>query len=123
MHCVTQPRGRIPRYVTTGHISRIIGPTEPGFQARIVSEVIKNEQYRIGAKHNNDIAIIKLKTPFEQTSFVKPACLPYPSFKADTGETLIVSGWGLTDQSKCIGRQNEYVSLTATIYWLRNATH
>ena len=96
-HCI---RGRGPRYVTAGHIYRQNGTAESGYQTRVVSEVIKHPKYRRGAKFNNDIAILRLEAPFDETEFVKPACLPDRSFKTDPGRHVLVSGWGLTEKGK-----------------------
>ena len=66
----------------------------------MVSKVILHDQYRVGARFNNDIAILKLQSAFDYTDFVKPACLPNPSYKVQTGTAVIVSGWGATQISK-----------------------
>lgn len=100
MHCIVRPLGHRPKYVTAGHINRQNGTTETGYQTRGVSQVINHPNYRKGARHNNDIAILKLETPFDETNFVKPACLPDPSFHAEPGRAVIVSGWGLTEKGK-----------------------
>jgi len=93
-HCI---RERGPSYVTAGHINRQNSATESGYQSRGVLEVIKHPEYRKRAKFDNDIAIQKLETPFDETEFVKPACLPDRSFKAETGRAMIVSGWDMTE--------------------------
>ena len=66
----------------------------------MTSKVILHDQYRVGARFNNDIAILKLQSPFYDTDFVKPACLPNPSYKVQTGTAVVVSGWGATQTSK-----------------------
>ena len=44
---------------------------------------------------DNDYIILKLQSPLNLNSKVKPACLPEASFAPDTtGQTCFVSGWG-----------------------------
>jgi len=63
-----------------------------------VIQVAKRVEYKEGGKkydHNsndNDIIILKLKTPLTFNENVQPACLPEASFKPDKA---IVSGWGI----------------------------
>jgi hypothetical protein len=48
---------------------------------------------------NNDITIFVLKTAFDYTDFVRPAALPIPSFKAESGAKCIISGFGVRADS------------------------
>ena len=50
-----------------------------------------------GEKNNNDIAIIKLKTPLIFDDKVQPACLPDAFFKAEG--ISVGSGWGFVSQT------------------------
>ena len=50
-----------------------------------------------GEKNNDDIAIIKLKTPLIFDDKVQPACLPDAFFKAEG--ISVGSGWGFVSQT------------------------
>ena len=58
-----------------------------------MSKFVKHPNYY---PSNNDIAFLKLVSPFEWTEYVQPACLPQSSYKAPVGKSVIISGWGKT---------------------------
>ena len=61
-------------------------------------EIIKIfSDYNRPRRHNHDIAVMKLESPFTYTDFVRPACLPDKDFEMETGWTVI-TGWGATEQ-------------------------
>ena len=63
-------------------------------QKIFVKETIKHPMYN-PRNYDNDIAILKLKSPLTFNENVKPACLPHPSFRPEnTGEIAVISGWG-----------------------------
>ena len=65
-------------------------------QKKFINQIIVHPSYDTRTK-NNDIAILKLKTPLSFSETVKPASLPDPSFRPETTRKLaIVSGWGRT---------------------------
>ena len=50
-------------------------------------------------KKDNDIAILKLKTPLTFNDNVQPACLPDANFHPDIyGGIGVVSGWGILSE-------------------------
>ena len=52
---------------------------------------------RKGAIYDNDVAILKLKSPLTFNENVQPACLPHSSFMPEnTRELAVISGWGRT---------------------------
>ena len=65
-----------------------------------VKETIKHPMYN-PRNYDNDIAILKLKSPLTFNDNVQPACLPHPSFMPEnTGEIAVISGWGDTSFGK-----------------------
>ena len=60
-----------------------------------VEEIINHPNYD-DSTHNNDIAILRLKTPLTFTKDIQPACLPDPSLFLEDEELGVVSGWGRT---------------------------
>jgi len=71
-------------------------------QTAFVESIILHESYNPGEPGsddynlNNDIAILKLKTPLTFNDKVGPACLPDASFNPEG--IAVASGWGLTGQ-------------------------
>ena len=51
---------------------------------------------RVTWKPQNDIAVVKLKSPVNMTRFVQPICLPHSEWVPDGGDQVFVAGWGLT---------------------------
>ena len=50
-------------------------------------------------RNHNDLAILKLKTPLRfEVGVVQRACLPSISFLPTFKETVVTSGWGLTEE-------------------------
>merc|ERR1712106_1157884 len=66
-------------------------------QMRQVTKIIKHESYNRGAKFNNDIALMIVDEEFKYTDYVRPACLPSPSFDFNQGH-MIISGLGNTEE-------------------------
>ena len=74
----------------------LAGITQAGSsgQQRIwIQDVINHPQYN-SATNDNDISIVKLKTPLNFNNDVKKACLPESSFAPQS--QAVVSGWGTT---------------------------
>ena len=66
-----------------------------------VEKVIVHPNFE-GVHKGDDIAILKLKKPLIFNEYVKPACLPEPSFFPEDGILGVVSGWGRTSSSKTL---------------------
>ena len=60
-------------------------------QRRIVKEIRVHPQYN-SVIHTNDIAILRVNTPFIFNKYVQPACLPGPEPEPD--DEAIIIGWG-----------------------------
>ena len=59
-----------------------------------VEKIIIHENYNTNTI-DNDIAILKLKTPLIFNDDVQPACLPHSNFAPEKyGQIGVVSGWG-----------------------------
>ena len=59
-----------------------------------IEKVIIHENYNTNTI-DNDIAILKLKTPLKFNDNVRPACLPQDNFVPENfGGIGVVSGWG-----------------------------
>ena len=64
-----------------------------GQQTILIENVINHPQYN-SVTSDNDISIVKLKTPLTFNNNVKSACLPESSFAPQS--QAVVSGWGRT---------------------------
>jgi secreted trypsin-like serine protease len=65
-----------------------------------VTQIIVHEQYNGNAKNQpHDIALLRLQNSVRYTDYIKPICLPEPSFRTviTSGETLEVAGFGRTE--------------------------
>lgn len=64
----------------------------------MIRAIINHPDHNL-ATHDNDISIVKLKTPLTFNNNVTRACLPEPSFTPQT--QAVVSGWGNTVHGMC----------------------
>ena len=74
-------------------LAGITHPGSSGQQKSLMKSVVIHPQYNKATK-NNDIAIVKLKSPLTFNNNVKNACLPESSFAPQS--KAVVSGWGTT---------------------------
>jgi len=73
---------------------------EDGTEQKVeYEEYAMHDDYNYKTKEN-DIAIVKLKTPFKFGPGVQPACLPAAGEKLTDGTKGLVAGWGQTDEDK-----------------------
>ncbi len=49
----------------------------------------------------NDIALMKVKKPFQFSDSLNPACLPTDPENDYVGQTAIAAGWGATSYREC----------------------
>ncbi|KAL1447513.1 hypothetical protein WDU94_005691 [Cyamophila willieti] len=86
------------------------GICAPPYQDIKVVEVIRHEFYTTDL--NKDIALLRLESPANMSSFVRPVCLPYGAAmtKDFTSEDILVAGWG-----SLLDNNNIYNSSTPTI--------
>ena len=81
-------------FIEAGSISE-----EASNKQKILIRAIINHPDHDLATHDNDISILKLKTPLTFNNNVTRACLPELSFTPQT--QAIVSGWGNTVHGMC----------------------
>ncbi|KAJ8391246.1 hypothetical protein AAFF_G00095130 [Aldrovandia affinis] len=60
-----------------------------------VDKIIYNKNYN-HRSHDNDIALMKLKTPLNFTDTIRPVCLPQYDYDLPGGTQCWISGWGYT---------------------------
>ena len=77
-------------------------------QIAFVESITLHESF-IYDRLENDVAILKLKTPLTFNDKVQPACLPEASFKPQGHG--IASGWGLKRQTPDISAENLQVCM------------
>ncbi|KAL1448890.1 hypothetical protein WDU94_000141, partial [Cyamophila willieti] len=72
------------------------GICAPPYQDIKVVEVIRHEDYNVTDSVYNDIALLRLESPPNISSFVRPVCLPYGAAmtKDFTSEDMLFVGWG-----------------------------
>ena len=95
-------------FVTAGIADRI---NDAG-QSAFVEKITLHESYN-PKTINNDIAILKLKTPLTFNDKVRQACLPEASF-VPTGKA-VASGWGLVSQFPNQSPQNLQVYVSSGV--------
>ncbi|XP_066591615.1 ovochymase-1-like [Prorops nasuta] len=61
-----------------------------------VQEFILHKGYNPNDSFLNDIALIKVKTPFERVPTIKNALLPSKDEPINAGDEVVISGWGRT---------------------------
>ncbi|XP_012215628.1 trypsin-1-like [Linepithema humile] len=74
---------------------------------------VENTLKHIGystTNYNNDIALIKLKTPIRFRDSMRPVCLPEP-IKTFAGETGIVTGWGAIREGGMVSQTLQEVTV------------
>lgn len=59
-----------------------------------IAKIIVHENYNSADSWINDIALLKVKTPFVRSAHVSFVSLPGPKDVAKGGEVAVVSGWG-----------------------------
>ncbi|CAF4547621.1 unnamed protein product [Rotaria socialis] len=67
-------------------------------QSRIVANFTSHPSYSTSG-YINDIAILTLESPFNQTSTVGKCCLTYDTSLPSIGEHAVIAGWGVTSSS------------------------
>ncbi|XP_041634564.1 transmembrane protease serine 9-like [Cheilinus undulatus] len=67
--------------------------SHPNQEARLVSQIINHPNYN-ESTFNNDIALLKLSSPVNFTSYIMPVCLAAPDSTFFTGTDTWVTGWG-----------------------------
>jgi len=89
-HCVD---GATSAEITAGDLHTSPFIDEPTEQTRTSTNLVQHEGYN-GNTIENDVAVIKLDTPFDISDNLKPISLPSESPVA--GQQVVQAGWGLT---------------------------
>ncbi|XP_072470873.1 transmembrane protease serine 2 isoform X3 [Notamacropus eugenii] len=92
-HCVEEPLSN-PRYWTAfaGILRQSVMFYGNGYK---VQKVISHPSYDSKTK-NNDVALMKLQTPFVFNDKIRPVCLPNPGMMFEPTQLCWISGWGAT---------------------------
>ena len=97
-HCFYDPvvPAMVPaNYIEAGHKVRASLDSQKIYIKETIIHPMYNEEK--GHWADNDVAILKLKSPLTFNDNVQPACLPQPSFMPEnTRELAVISGWGDT---------------------------
>ena len=75
-----------------------------------IEKIIDHPNYS-RATLNNDISILKLKTPITWSNKVRPVCLPSDASKSYAGVTGVASGWGRLSTGQSGPQSLHHVSL------------
>jgi len=86
-HCQT----KVGAIIAAGVFNRAI--QEQQRQVRTVTRVVYHPQFIQNNLFANDIALLKVDTPFVMSQFVKPVCLPSSMIDL-TAMTITAMGWG-----------------------------
>ncbi|KAM8946303.1 chymotrypsinogen A-like isoform 1-T1 [Pelodytes ibericus] len=72
--------------------------SEENIQVKEIAKVFKHPKYS-PFTINNDITLLKLKTPANLCSQVSPVCLADQTENYSSGRKCVTTGWGLTDST------------------------
>ncbi|KAH8369099.1 hypothetical protein KR009_000928 [Drosophila setifemur] len=111
-HCVTGAvlttvgqlaRVRLGEYDTSKDPDCINFNCNPPFIERGIEETLIHPQYDPdNGDRTHDIALLRLDQPVQLNEYIQPVCLPLASTRMaiNTGEVLVVSGWGRTTTAR-----------------------
>ncbi|XP_043851646.1 transmembrane protease serine 2 [Dromiciops gliroides] len=94
-HCVEEPLSN-PRHWTAfaGILRQSLMFYGYGYK---VQKIISHPSYDSSTK-NNDIALMKMQTPFVFNEKIRPVCLPNPGMMLEPTQSCWISGWGATHE-------------------------
>ena len=116
-HCVKESKDRI--HILVGEHDLLLNEgVEQKFHG--ILEVHVHESYGHIFSNDNDIALLRLKSPIEFTDNVQPVCPPQPT-EAYFGETAVLSGWGRNSSRKsiCLRRNINIISPLSVMFVLK----
>ncbi|XP_023937771.2 venom serine protease Bi-VSP [Bicyclus anynana] len=93
-HVLIDPQNRPLRYALLGTVNKT--DVRNGSLYNVVRR-IPHPLYDYSTKQN-DIALVELDRPVMMSEFIRPICLPVPSFQTDNSRRTI-AGWGRTSQN------------------------
>ncbi|XP_025986033.1 chymotrypsin-2 [Solenopsis invicta] len=88
-HCVD---GMFPRSIQV--VAGIINLSDIKKSIHNVVKIVMHPKYNEFDSYVNDIALIKVKTPFKNSTTVKPVPLPSKNYVVKANDVAVVSGWG-----------------------------
>ncbi|KAK2880770.1 hypothetical protein Q8A67_018038 [Cirrhinus molitorella] len=91
-HCLVQPGKYI---VVLGQYDRFKNENS---QVMEIAKFITHPKHNKQTEHNNDIALLKLSSPVQMTSFISPICLhSFTSIPSGMLTRCVTTGWGKTE--------------------------
>ncbi|XP_073673545.1 chymotrypsin-like protease CTRL-1 [Garra rufa] len=91
-HCAVQPGNH---YVVLGQND--LATNDEFVQIKKVARVINHPNHQNPTEFNNDIALLKLSSSVQMTSYVSPICLPSSFTTIRSGTLCVITGWGATE--------------------------
>ncbi|XP_068126827.1 transmembrane protease serine 3 isoform X2 [Hyperolius riggenbachi] len=85
-------------------------PLEPATNSVLVEKIIYHSKYK-SSTMSNDIALIKLATPFTFSDLVQPICLPNYGEDFPEGKICWISGWGATEDGGDTSQTMDYAGV------------
>ncbi|XP_077335931.1 transmembrane protease serine 3 isoform X1 [Lithobates pipiens] len=85
-------------------------PSEPPNNSVMVEKIIYHRKYK-SSTMSNDIALIKLATPFTFNGLVQPICLPHYGEDFPEGKICWISGWGATEDGGDTSQTMDYAGV------------
>ncbi|XP_040194976.1 transmembrane protease serine 3 isoform X3 [Rana temporaria] len=85
-------------------------PSEPPNNSVMVEKIIYHSKYK-SSTMSNDIALIKLATPFTFSGLVQPICLPHYGEDFPEGKICWISGWGATEDGGDTSQTMDYAGV------------
>ena len=119
IYCVEPSNGLVPQIeLQPNNPYSLINYLAKDRQKIWIKEIIKhpNFEHKTGTRPQNDISIVKLKTPLTFTNNIKQACLPEPNFTPQT--KAVVSGWGRSDEGMYISEYRTCAIISRGLFFL-----
>ncbi|XP_063806592.1 transmembrane protease serine 3 isoform X1 [Pseudophryne corroboree] len=85
-------------------------PLEPPTNSVLVEKIIYHSKYK-SSSMTNDIALIKLATPFTFSDLIQPICLPNYGEHFPEGKICWISGWGATEEGGDTSQTMDYAGV------------
>ncbi|XP_075054345.1 transmembrane protease serine 3 isoform X2 [Mixophyes fleayi] len=85
-------------------------PLEPSTNSVLVEKIIYHSKYK-SSSMSNDIALIKLVTPFTFSGLIQPICLPNYGEDFPEGKICWISGWGATEEGGDTSQTMDYAGV------------
>lgn len=96
-HCVYDNQGQLVNQVQITMGAHNLGVNEGTRQVKFASQIIPHPNYD-APSHDNDVALLKVSTPFVINQSVQTVALPAASSGDFAGQTSWATGWGATTE-------------------------